>query len=632
MSRQAVIRQLRYELAKNGISFNEIVLPKGMEPAKLVQDLLWRLDTLPPGVVSIEGFQGAFPEEPELLARALYALNFNREKIAAYPHRQIWWMPSHFAENFVRLVPDLDSWFLTRVFLFEEPIKNSAISFQPPSFSIKEPIPTEAAKRQAGELMERFAQGIKNGLPLRNLIHNNALSAITLLHRSGLVKQAADLEKRIVDQFGPDVFNLNQYDESPADFNQLVIQGGKLLEAARYAEAESVFRRAIDIAGKIYGPERLEYAVALNGLATLFEETNRLAEAEPLMRRTLEISEKHYGPDHPNVATNLNNVAHVLLLTNRLTEAEQLLRRALTIGEKNFGTEHPEVSPFLNNLAALLESANRLAEAEPLMRRALAIAEKGYGPEHPEITAVLNNLGNLLRNTNRHKEAEVFLHRALKIGEKSFGPEHPNVATTLNNLAGLLQETDRKAEAEPLMRRALAIVEKSYGPEHPDVATDMCNLAVLLQDTGRIAEAEPMMRHALQIAEKSYGPEHPKLGTFLNNLAGLLQDTNRFDEAERLFRRALSIAEKSSGPEHPDVAIILNNLAHLLQDTDRLAAAEPLMARHLVIFMKFFRDTGHQHPHLRAAVNNYVNILKAMKLSETEIKKKLEELKAQAEQ
>ena len=41
----------------------------------------------------------------------------------------------------------------------------------------------------------------------------------------------------------------------------------------------------------------------LNNLAQLLQVTNRLAEAEPLYRRALAIDEKSFGPDHPNVAT-----------------------------------------------------------------------------------------------------------------------------------------------------------------------------------------------------------------------------------------------------------------------------------------------------------------------------------------
>src|SRR5215207_3084093 len=82
---------------------------------------------------------------------------------------------------------------------------------------------------------------------------------------------------------------------------------------------------------------------------TLLQSINRHADAEPLYRRALEINEKSLGPDHPNVA--LNNLAQLLQEANRHAEAEPLMRRAVAIGEKSFGPDHPDVAHGLHNLA-----------------------------------------------------------------------------------------------------------------------------------------------------------------------------------------------------------------------------------------------------------------------------------------
>jgi len=127
------------------------------------------------------------------------------------------------------------------------------------------------------------------------------------------------------------------------------------------------------------------------------------------------------------------------------------------------------------------------------------------------------------------------------------------------------------------------------------------------------------MERALKIDEKSYGMEHHRVAIGLNNLAMLLQDTNRLKEAEPLLERALKIDEKSYGMDHPMVARNLSNLAQLLQATNRLKEAEPLSRRHVEIFIKFSLSTGHQHPHLQAAVGNYAILLEAMGWSREQI-------------
>jgi len=94
---------------------------------------------------------------------------------------------------------------------------------------------------------------------------------------------------------------------------------------------------------------------------------------------------------------------------------------------------------------------------------------------------------------------------------------------------------------------------------------------------------------------------------------GVLYDAQaRYAESEPLKRRALAINETSYGKEHPKVAIRLNNLALLLQATNRLSEAEPYSRRTVEVFVQFTRATGHPHPHLEVAVNNYGGLLMAM--------------------
>ena len=77
------------------------------------------------------------------------------------------------------------------------------------------------------------------------------------------------------------------------------------------------------------------------------------------------------------------------------------------------------------------------------------------------------------------------------------------------------------------------------------------------------------------------------------------------------MRRALKIDEFSYGPGHPDVAIDLNNLAQLLHTTNRLAEAEEPMRQSLVIVARFTAQTGHEHPHLRTFIHNYLSLRQA---------------------
>ena len=112
----------------------------------------------------------------------------------------------------------------------------------------------------------------------------------------------------------------------------------------------------------------------------------------------------------------------------------------------------------------------------------------------------------------------------------------------------------------------------------------------------------------------------------MNGLGQYLEAKGLYREAEPLMRRALDIDEASLGPEHPRVAIRLSNLALLLQATNRLAEAEPLSRRHVEIFLLFTMRTGHEHPHLNAALRNYMGLLAAMGHDEEASKVAIESL------
>jgi len=376
----------------------------------------------------------------------------------------------------------------------------------------------------------------------------------------------------------------------------------------RYAEAERLYRRSLEIYEKALGPDHPSVGTLLNNLGELYRAQGRYAETEPLFRRSLAIREKVLGPDHPDIGTTLNNLALLYKAQGRYAETESLHQRSLSIAEKALGPDHPKVWAALNNLAALYEMQGRYAEAEPLFRRSLTIREKALGPDHPNVAMALNNLAALYESQGRYAEAEPLFRRSLAIREKALGPDHPNVGTALNNLAGLYETQVRYAEAEPLYRRSLSVAEKALGPDHPKVGTALNNLAELYRAQGRYAEAEPFYRQSLGIYEKALGPEHPNVGGALNNLAGLYRAQGRYAEVEPLYRRSLAISEKSLGPDHPEVATALNNLALLYNARGRYAEAEPLYRRSLGIYENAL---GPDHPRVGTALNNLASLYQA---------------------
>ena len=118
-SRQKVVSELRYQFKEKQILFYEIKLPRGKKPSVVFNFLFKELENIASGVVSISGFETAFMTDIPLLD-ALRVINFNRENLAQFNLRQIWWMSRPFNSEAIRVMPDLNSWFSLRLFLTED--------------------------------------------------------------------------------------------------------------------------------------------------------------------------------------------------------------------------------------------------------------------------------------------------------------------------------------------------------------------------------------------------------------------------------------------------------------------------------------------------------------------------------
>ena len=242
----------------------------------------------------------------------------------------------------------------------------------------------------------------------------------------------------------------------------------------RYADAESLYKRALAIREKALGPDNPDVSDSLDNLAAFYEAQGRFADAESLYKRALAIREKALGPDNLAVAGTLSKLAAFYEAQGRFADAKSLYKRALAIREKALGPDNPDVSDSLDNLAAFYEAQGRFADAKSLYKRALAIREKALGPENHAVAESLTNLAALYKAQNRYGEAELFYKRALAIREKALGPvndtgeslnpENDALAVSLNDLSELYRALGRDADAEILFRRARALAGNALKP------------------------------------------------------------------------------------------------------------------------------------------------------------------------
>jgi len=172
--------------------------------------------------------------------------------------------------------------------------------------------------------------------------------------------------------------------------------GGILHSKGDLASAEQPGRKAWEISRRLLGeddPQTLFDAVAY---AAILDGVQRYDESEAIYRRALVIFEKTFGPDHYEVASNLHNLAAVLCTRGDLDEAAELYRRALAIKEKLLGAESPEAALTRNNLSALLNLKGRPREAAAMLQRAVEILQDRLAPDHPHLALARANMESAL--------------------------------------------------------------------------------------------------------------------------------------------------------------------------------------------------------------------------------------------
>ena len=133
--------------------------------------------------------------------------------------------------------------------------------------------------------------------------------------------------------------------------------------------------------------------------------SSKPAEAEPLFRQALEGYRKAQGPDGALTLDLTLDLANLLYQSGRGADAEPLFRAALERVRKQFGPADPRTAGVLAPLGLSLIQQGKWAEAEPVLREGLAIREK-VQPDEWTTFNTRSLLGGSLLGQKKYAEAE----------------------------------------------------------------------------------------------------------------------------------------------------------------------------------------------------------------------------------
>lgn len=336
--------------------------------------------------------------------------------------------------------------------------------------------------------------------------------------------------------------------------NTLILLGGiVLLQEKRDAEAEPLFRRAVEVLEPLVETDgevvESNIVLALNGLAPSLSGQGRMDEAEAIHDRAREIAERLMESDPfvfgERLALTLTTKAVFLEDLGRHLEAETLWRRALDVNEhlaeRDADAYDSNLAETLRDLARCLIRQGREDEAFLYLYQALSLIE-GDSPDDdmqgdvPEIASTLEDVATCAEALGHADEAERLYLRSVTCYDHlvRFSTDFDGyLAATLKELADCIFSQGRVSDAEAYYRRSVGAYEALFERDATAYAADYANALTSLAECLRVKGDE--------VESMPYLDAIFLLGWAKDKVSIATSDYKRRREATRLYHRAIQV-------------------------------------------------------------------------------------------
>ncbi|HZZ27930.1 MAG TPA: tetratricopeptide repeat protein [Pirellulales bacterium] len=428
---------------------------------------------------------------------------------------------------------------------------------------------TEATKsQQVAKFMQEMLNGVAPWV---------AMGRDTKLLRDIVDSTSQQLDKELADQ--------------PAvEADLLTTLGNVYSDLGEKRKGAAMFRRALELRQKLYGPEHVDVAKSLVDVGLSLFWDKKYAEAEALHKQALAIQKKLLGNEDPTIAVTLSHLADDLTNQGRMSEAQDLYRTALDMNRKLVGDDSLEVAKSLLDLGDSYHQLWQYDKAEPLMRESLAIYQKHLPDGSWEVTNLRSYVAWMLELQKKYDEAEPLLRHAAEVQKKVYG----HLSTHLLYVLGrTLHGQGKETEAEDAFRQCLTQFVRG-GPEDRIFPELNYQFAEVLWKQRKFDEAEAAYRRAIEAVAKEFPTENSYYLRYQTGLIEVLIAEGKMAEAETTFHQLLADDSRLKGVE-TYVPVVCNTMAIALRQQGKFAEAESAARQSLAWEQKHSSDHSPLH-------------------------------------
>ena len=275
----------------------------------------------------------------------------------------------------------------------------------------------------------------------------------------------------------PDEVSLELLD---AEFRRV----GMLVVDQAYDEADSVAKRAIEMAIRLKGPRSAEMAKALTNLAIVQHYTAQYDAAEQNFQSAIEIIESNEDRLNSQLVNPLRGLAASQLEGGRPDLASNTLQRAVHVTHVNDGPHNPGQVELLDSLTEVNVRMGLHEEANELQDTVYALNVRHLADDSIELIPSLMRRAHWQHRIGFINEERATYRRVVRIYEAEFGKSALQLVRPLVQLGKAFSYLDMSGEqayreatstgGEIYFKRAVRIAA-----EHPDTTWEIQTIAAL---------------------------------------------------------------------------------------------------------------------------------------------------------